>query len=202
MQSNLELSQKLKDEQDAVRNLRGELKRERNLKILTENDLQVKHRQLQEEYESLAKQVRSFQLQLQAGHKTSLQCAEDLGKETRERKLLEDKLGKTLEMLEDYSLKLKEGRKQLQWFQANATSEEKKLVAARGQLQEANARAASAEAALSTVEAKLHNVHVDWQNQFLDLEDMKEKLMAQQNELERERSMREDLEKRFNRGST
>jgi hypothetical protein len=94
--------------------------------------------------------------------------------------------------LENQALKQTANNSQLM-LQAQQTA----ATSAIQEMKLANSEAAAATAKLATIEGQLHAVHKDWQEQFNQIEEMKLQLQAQQAEIEFERSIREDTERRY-----
>ena len=175
-QDERDLRRQLQDEQETTSNVRQELENARSMKTLRENELEAKHQKVKADYNALSKRLGTLQLQLESANETIMKYTQNIGKERRAKKSIEAELNQAQRQLQSYSLKFKEASQNFHCFQTNSSSAAKQLVAAARQAEEATARAEAAEAALFTTEAKLCRIHVDWQNQYMDLEDMKEKL--------------------------
>ena len=83
-----------------------------------------------------------------------------------------------------------------QW-EEHGTSAGAKLAATERRLLEEQSRADNATKELKTKEFQLSEVHKSWQDQVIELEDMKRKLEAKTAELERERAVRESIQQRY-----
>ena len=188
-----ELRQKLQEEQKKVKYLRQRLGEDGSMLTFNDHEMQTRYISLKKERDELKSQADSLRLKWRVGNQGAQRYADDLDRERKQRKLIEQELNQKLEQLQACTLELENASKHLQKLQGSANSLGQQLDVVKGQLQDANTRAASAKAALAMNEAKLHQIHADWQSQYLDLEDMKDKLMAKEHELERERSIRAEL---------